>query len=226
MRILGSMIYLLVNKKGGVGKSTLAGTLAVYLHDAGRKVAALDADGQLSTATALAQAEPNITISAEFDPNKIPQTLNRLTSQHDDIVADAPAKLGDETRALIVMADVAIFPMEPTIKSLRSTKESIEVLKYARAITGGKPDQAFLVLNKVKRHTRIFSEIEELAPTLGLTSARTAIRDLQAFPEADQQGTVVTRMKPITSSIRNAQADIQSLFQEIVFAGQRRAANE
>ena len=45
-------MYLLVNKKGGVGKSTLATALAVYLFDLGRHVAVIDADEQLHTAKA------------------------------------------------------------------------------------------------------------------------------------------------------------------------------
>jgi cellulose biosynthesis protein BcsQ len=123
------------------------------------------------------------------------------------------------------MADVAIFPMEPTIKSLRSTQESVEVLQFARTVTGGRPREAWLVLNKAKTRTRIFREIERLAPNLGLRVAGTAIRDLQAFPEADQQGTVVTRMKAGTPSIRNAQQDIQSLFAEIVRPAIKRVSN-
>ena len=219
------MIYLLVNKKGGVGKSTLATSLAVYLHDVGRKVALLDADDQLHSARAVAEAEPGITVVAEFRPNHIPQAIHQLASAHDDVVADAPAKLADETRALMVVADVAIFPMEPTIKCLRSTQESVEVLEYARTVTGGRPAEAWLVLNKAKRRTRIFREIERLAPSLGLKVASTAVRDLQAFPEADQQGTVVTRMPSDTPSVKNAKHDILALIGEIVQLQASEASN-
>jgi chromosome partitioning protein len=220
------MRYLLVNKKGGVGKSTLATSLAVYLHDAGRKVAILDADEQLHTARAIAEAEPAILIASQFDPNQIPKVIQQLADEFDDIVADAPAQLGDETRALMVMADVAIFPMEPTIKCLRSTQESIEVLNFARTVTGGRPSEAWLVLNKVKRRTRIFREIEALAPSLGLTVAHTSVRDLQAFPEADQRGTVVLRMSTDNVSVRNAQSDLNNLFAEILMKGEAMKANE
>jgi chromosome partitioning protein len=219
------MVYLLVNKKGGVGKSTLATALAVYLFDLGHNVAVLDADEQLHTARALREAEPRIPVVAQFETNQIPQTIQRLVSRHDDVVADAPAKLEDETRALMVMADVAIFPMEPTIKSLQSTQESVHVLEYARAVTGGRPRDAWLVLNKAKTRTRIFREIETLAPKLGLTVARSVVRDLQAFPEADQQGTVVTRMSSELPTIRKAQEDIAALFGEIVFVEQKEVAN-
>jgi chromosome partitioning protein len=47
------MIYVFANEKGGVGKSTLATSLAIYLHDCGRKVAVLDTDKQLHTARAV-----------------------------------------------------------------------------------------------------------------------------------------------------------------------------
>ena len=219
------MRYLFVNKKGGVGKSTLATAFAVYLHDAGRRVAVLDADEQLHSARAIAEAEPDLTAVAEFEPNKIPDTIRQLASQHDDVVCDAPARLSDETRAMMVMADVAIFPMEPTIKSLCSTKESIEVLNYARTVTGGKPDQAWLVLNKAKKRTRIFREVEKLAPSLGLIVANASIRDLQAFPEADQQGTVVLRVTSDSPSFQKARADLEALFGQITNLTTEEAAN-
>ncbi|CAD73577.1 probable partition protein [Rhodopirellula baltica SH 1] len=209
------MKYLFVNTKGGVGKSTLATAFAVYLHDAGRRVAVLDADEQLHSARAIAEAEPGITVVAEFEPNKIPDTITRLADQHDDVVCDAPARLSDETREMMVMADVAIFPMEPTIKCLRSTKESIEVLNYARTVTGGKPEHAWLVLNKAKKRTRLFREVEKLAPSLGLIVATEPIRDLQAFPEADQQGTVVLRVKSDSPSFEKAKSDLKGLFGQI-----------
>jgi hypothetical protein len=101
----------------------------------------------------------------------------------------------------------------------------VHVLEYARAVTGGRPHDAWLVLNKAKTRTRIFREIETLAPKLGLTVARSVVRDLQAFPEADQQGTVVTRMSSELPTIRKAQEDIAALFGEIVSMTQQEVAN-
>ncbi len=220
------MMYLFANEKGGVGKSTLATALAVYLHDLGRNVAVLDSDKQMHTARAVAEAEPKIAIGALFDANQIPRTIQQLATQHDDIVADAPAKLEDEARALMVMADVVIFPMEPTIKCVRSTQSSVEVLEFARNLTGGKPREAWLVLNKAKKRTKIFTDIRDnVAPKLGLTLASTTIRQLQAFPEADQQGTVVTRMDPADPSVASAQQDLNALFAEIVRSEMKKVAN-
>jgi cellulose biosynthesis protein BcsQ len=186
----------------------------------------LDADKQMHTAKALAEAEPAIRVGTLFEANLIPKTVWQLAKEHDDVVADAPARLDDEARALMVVANVVIFPMEPTIKSLRSTKSSIEVLEYAREITGGNPSEAWIVINKAKKRTRILKEIEEAAANLGLVVAKTVIRDLQAFPEADQRGTVVTRLSNESVSNTKAKNDIESLFTELIDTKQRAAANE
>src|SRR5690606_32476102 len=48
-RSLPHMIIALVNSKGGVGKSTLAGNLAGWLHHQGNKVILADCDSQQSS---------------------------------------------------------------------------------------------------------------------------------------------------------------------------------
>lgn len=57
------MMVVFANSKGGVGKSTLAVHLAVWLFDRGAKVALLDADRQLSASQWVAEVEPKITVS-------------------------------------------------------------------------------------------------------------------------------------------------------------------
>ena len=209
------MNYVFANAKGGVGKSTLAATLAVYLFDLGRRVCLVDTDKQQHSARSVSEAEPGIKIETLFDANEIPSRLRNLANEYDDLVADAPARLDDEARALMVMADILIIPMEPTIKSLRSTKSTLKVLEFARSITNGRPASAWLVFNKVKTNTRIFREIKSLAPELRIDVAKSIVRELQSFPEADQQGTVITRLASSPAS-RMAKSDIQTLFNEIV----------
>ena len=102
------------------------------------------------------------------------------------------------------------------LKCMSVRKTSVQVLEYARNITGGNPSKAWLILNKAKTRTRIFREIETLAPELGLTVAKIVVRDPQAFPEVDQHGTVVTRMDSDSSSVIKAKEDINNLFREIV----------
>ncbi len=61
----------------------------------------------------------------------------------------------------------------------------------------------------------ISSELKEAAPTLGVQCAEHVLRDLQAFRDAAQQGTVVTRMKKRNN---DAAKDIEALFTELLGA--------
>jgi len=59
---IASMIISLVNSKGGVGKSTLAGNLAGWLVSHGRSVILADCDTQQSSSEWIAEALPEITV--------------------------------------------------------------------------------------------------------------------------------------------------------------------
>lgn len=92
--------------------------------------------------------------------------IQQLAGEYDHIVAEAPAQLGDETRALMVMADVAIFPVQPTIKCPRLIQESIEVLNFAHPATGSRPSKAWLARNQVNMRAAFQKIIQraELTP--------------------------------------------------------------
>jgi chromosome partitioning protein len=207
-----SMMILFTNTKGGVGKSTLATHLAVHLFEQGSKVALLDADDQRSSSIWTAEAEPGVTVRVASTPEEVALAVKELKLSHDFVVADAPARLGDESRTLMLLADIAVFPMTPSILDLRSVAKATETLKYAHTINEGKP-AGCLVLNRIKTRDIISRELRDAAHTLGLTVAATGVRDLQAFRDAAQQGTVVSRMR---YRGREATQDITQLFSELL----------
>jgi hypothetical protein len=86
------------------------------------------------------------------------------------------------------------------------------VLRYAQGINGGKPEGR-LVLNKMKTRDTISHELKAGAPQLGLQVAQHVIRDLQAYRDAAQQGTVVGRFGRKGA---HAAADLDALFTELL----------
>ena len=66
---------------------------------------------------------------------------------------------------------------------------------------------------------------DELLFFPGLIVANASIRDLQAFPEADQQGTVVLRVTSDSPSFQKARADLEALFGQITNLTTEEAAN-
>ncbi|MBX7165930.1 MAG: ParA family protein [Pirellulales bacterium] len=187
------MFIALVNEKGGVGKSTLAVHLAVWLFDRGAKVALIDCDKQRSSSQWLAECEPGVTIRVADTPENLASEAQGLRRSHDFLVGDGPAGLADISRTLLLLADLAVFPISPSILDLRSVAEATRVLQYAHSINQGRPEGR-LVLNRMRTRDTISRELKKVAPSLGLAVGNSVIRDLQAYRDAAQQGTVVTRM--------------------------------
>ncbi len=211
------MMIVCANSKGGVGKSTLATHLAVWLHDRGFRTALVDTDKQRSSSQWIGEVEPAITVCVADTPEECLAKAQELIASHDFVVGDAPGGLEDLSRTLLILADLAIFPISPSILDVRSVAGATTVLRYAQGINGGKPEGR-LVLNKMKTRDTISHELREGAPKLGLQVAQNVIRDLQAYREAAQQGTVVQRAGRKGA---RAAADIDALFTELL--GERMA---
>lgn len=118
----------------------------------------------------------------------------------------------DVPRTLMLLADLALFPVGPSILELRSLARATSLLKYAQRINGGRP-QGRIVLNKVKKRDRISGALPEAATRLGVTPLVSQVRDLEAFRDAAQQATSVAFVKRTTNHARN---DIEALCSEIL----------
>lgn len=188
------MMIVFANTKGGVGKSTLAVHLAVWLYDAGFQVAFLDCDKQQSSSQWLAEAERNIACVVATTPEMVVSDARRLLTTHDFLIGDGPAGLDDLSRTLLILADLAILPVTPSVLDLRSVTQATATLRYAQEVNGGRPEGK-LLLNRMKSRGRISREIHDAAPSLGVAVASQWVRSLEAFVDAAQQGSVVTRRR-------------------------------
>lgn len=206
------MLIAFTNTKGGVGKSTLAVHLAVWLFDRGCRVALLDCDKQRSSSQWIAEVEPNITVRNSTSPESTLRAARDLLRTHDFVLGDGPAGIDELSRTLLILADLAVLPISPSVLDVRSVSQATRILRYAQELNHGRPDGR-LVLNKMRTRGRISREIRELAPALGVTVAQYSVRQLEAFVDAAQQGSVVTRLN---TASQNARDDIENLFAELL----------
>lgn len=167
---------------------------------------------QRSSSQWIAEVEPQIDVRVADAPEDCLLNVRELVSSHDFVIGDAPGGLEDISRTLLILADLAIFPISPSILDVRSVAGATAVLRYAQGITGGRP-LGRLVLNKMKTRDTISHELRENAPMLGLDVARNVIRDLQAYRDAAQQGTVVARAG---RKGQQAAIEMESLFSELL----------
>ncbi len=206
------MMVTFANSKGGVGKSTLAVHFALWAFDQGIRTALVDTDKQRSSSAWIAEAEPGIAVRVADTPEECLQQVTELRQNHDLIVGDGPAGLDEISRTLMILSDLAILPITPSLLDLRSVQQASEVLRFAQEINGGRP-AGRIVLNKMRTRDAISRELKTAAPTLGVDVAETVIRDLQAYRDAAGQGNCVTRLGKKT---QNAAQEVDSLCRELL----------
>jgi chromosome partitioning protein len=212
------MFIAFTNTKGGVGKSTLAAHLTVWLWDQGYRVALLDADSQETSARWVRAAEPAITVVTATEMEAIQETKAKLLSTHDIVVADSPGKESDASRTVTLLCDFAIVPLQPSKPDLRAIKDALKSIRLAQEISSGTRPEAVLVLNLTAKADVQTRALREQLKESGFPVARSEIRRLNALRDACD--TAVTRMR--FSEGGEAARDVEALFSELL--GERLAA--
>jgi chromosome partitioning protein len=205
------MIAAVVNSKGGVGKTTLAVHMAVWLAEQGKSVCFIDSDVQSSSSVWLKEASESTEQFRLQTPDDVLEQVPKVSAERDFVVVDGPAGLSEVTRAILLIADVAFLPCGPSVLDLRAANDAIRVVKQAQKIRGG-PPRAVLVPNKLQVQYRLSQEFVETVSKLDIPAA-SGLRLRQAFADAAGQGTVVWKMG--TKSAQDAAGEMQNLLKEL-----------
>jgi chromosome partitioning protein len=163
-------IIAVAGRKGGVGKSTIAGNLAAEFVDAGRSVVVLDADPQHSLAAWAAQGEGILSRCVEKVKTADPETLRakaRAAEKTADLVLiDTPPGMPEITYQAALVADLVLLPCGPSPLDLFSVKEALSLALKARAARRSKRPRIRFVPSKVLMNTNLgrglSSSLEEM----------------------------------------------------------------
>jgi chromosome partitioning protein len=176
---------MVLNAKGGCGKSTLATNIASYFATQGAAVALADYDPQRSALDWLTRRPENrakIAAVAAFEDG-----LRHAPRNADILVIDAPARShGAELADLVKHAETIVVPVLPSTIDILATSTFLEELKGVPRIAKKKAKIA-AVANRVRDNTLIFDDLDEY-----LTKARipyvAALRDAQNYVRAYTRG--------------------------------------
>lgn len=176
---------MVLNSKGGCGKSTLATNLASYYATQDQKVALVDYDPQGSSMEWLSRRpedRPAISGIAAFQDG-----LRGLPRNADVAIIDAPARThGKELTDLLKHAETVIVPVLPSTIDIEASgrflDELLETGKVAR-----KEIKVGVVANRVREYTLIADELDEYLEKLKLPYI-TRLREAQNYIRAYTRG--------------------------------------
>jgi chromosome partitioning protein len=124
-------VIVLASQKGGVGKTTLTGNLAVAAELVGDGPAVLiDTDPQGSLSAWWNAREANV-------PALAPATLTGLSAKLEALksvgfayaVVDTPPAITDAIRAVVALADLVLIPVKPSPHDLRAVGRTVEIAR-------------------------------------------------------------------------------------------------
>ena len=176
---------MVMNAKGGCGKSTLATNLASYYADCGYGVALADYDPQRSSLDWLDRRpanRPEITAIAGFEDG-----LKHVPRSADMVIIDAPARShGKELTELVRHAETIIVPVLPSTIDMQASDRFIKELKAVGKIER-KQAKIGVVANRVREYTLIFEELDEYLTRLKVPYIA-SLREAQNYVRAYTRG--------------------------------------
>ncbi|MBF2072991.1 MAG: AAA family ATPase [Synechococcales cyanobacterium C42_A2020_086] len=206
-------VIAVVNQKGGCAKSTTAVHLAYWLIHKQHKVLLVDADAQRSSSIWVEALEDPIPCKVMQTSDELLEQIPLLANQYDYIVVDGPAGLSDAMKAIVLRADLALVPCQPTGVDLRSAADAIRLIRQAQATRHGLPQSA-VFLSRAVKGTRLKDETMVLLNDLGVPILKTVIHQRQAI--ADTFGQAATVWELLGKAAVESAEEFEQLFAEIM----------
>lgn len=190
---------LVLNSKGGCGKTTVATNLASYFASEGMQTALVDHDPQGSSMRWLslrpqekneiygvpAYSRPSSGVTMSWHRRVLPAT--------DRVIIDAPAgMMGQQLQELVRQVDLVLVPVLPSPIDIHAATRFIEELLLVGKVRSFGV-QVGVIANRAKKNTLVYQALEKFLNTLKLPFIGT-LRDTQNYVRASARGIGIFEM--------------------------------
>ena len=191
---------VVLNPKGGSGKSTIVTNLAAYYAAEGQQTAIMDLDAQGSSYRWLKKRfadQPAIHgISAFEQPSRVTRSFQlRVPMDTEQLIVDTPAALDPQRLHEITRgADAILVPVLPSDIDIHAASRCIADLLLVAKIRRDE-GRLGIIANRVRKNTVVFQSLMRFLTTLRIPIVAT-LRDTQNYVHAAEQGVGIHEMKP------------------------------
>ncbi|HVO46137.1 MAG TPA: ParA family protein [Steroidobacteraceae bacterium] len=190
---------VVLNPKGGSGKTTIAINLASYFASRQQRPVLMDFDPQGSSVRWVRKrqpAQPPIQVIAAFE--KDPRTTRafqlRLPENCTHVIVDTPAAVDSRELPEVTRdAHKIIVPVLPSDIDIHTCSRTIRDLLLVAKIRR-EDNRLGVIANRIRRNTLTYQALIRFLQTLGIPIVAT-IRDSQNYVRAAEQGIGVHEMK-------------------------------
>lgn len=188
---------MVLNAKGGCGKSTLATNIAVFFAREGQQVCIADYDPQQSSLDWLAQRPADL--PAISGVRAFEDGVRNVSRSTDVLVIDAPARVhGTELNELVRRAETIVVPVLPSSIDMKASQhfmtELLEIGKVSR-----RQARLALIANRVREHTLIYEELDQYLSKLKVPYLG-CLREAQNYVRAYARGMGVLELPEYLAS--------------------------
>jgi chromosome partitioning protein len=209
-----TQIVGIIQVKGGVGRSTIATNLAAVFSEKA-PTALIDCDLPQGTSASWYEVRKselpptNLTLATVHDYRELITRAMELSPDHRYLIIDAPPRIAEMTRAIIVMSTLCLVPLGASAAEIWSTADLIETINAAREYRAD--IDVRIVWNRFRANTREAVELSEAASKeLRLKELTTRLGYRVAYSEALARGLAVSEWLDKT-----AHAEVTALAAEV-----------
>ena len=200
---------LIVNSKGGSGKTTLSTTLASYYANCNLKTALMDFDPQGSSLNWLKVRPDHLKSihganAAKAKNGTIRSWQMRLPNDIERLVLDSPAGTnGILLQDLVKRADSIIIPVAPSSTDVHATADFVKELLLVGKVRAYKT-QVSVVANRVRQNDGLYQPLANFLNSLQIPFV-TSLTDTDNYVFAAENGMGIYDMKADKVSMELAQ---------------------
>lgn len=202
---------LVINGKGGCGKTTIATNLAVAYASAGHVVALMDNDPQASSSYWAEQRDPalpDVHLVEAHRRSSMYQTRsfqNRLPVDAGRVIVDGHSNARDrDLELLLKQTDVVLVPLQPSSIDIQAGSRFITELVTHRVFRMA-PRPLGVIANRVQPNTETHAKLQHFLACLDVPTVAT-FRDSPVYMEAAELGKGIIDMVESRAARKEAPA--------------------